>query len=217
LQQKYAVCTLISPTGIRIAAIILLLDFSASMMIRIISSSVRVGRKSPRLALYFKNYINKNGLGEAEILDLADFDFPIFEERLRLQENPLPEALEFADKINSADGILIVTPEYNGSIPASLKNAIDLLGPEWKHRPVALCTVSAGVFGGSQALVALQFSLWKLGALTVPAMFPVPEVEKHFDEKGRALRPEETDKQAQSFLKELLFFIAALSKMKEKF
>lgn len=186
------------------------------MMIRIISSSVRAGRKSPRLALYFKNYIHKNGLGEAEILDLADFDFPIFEERLRLQENPLPEALEFADKINSADGILIVTPEYNGSIPASLKNAIDLLGPEWKHRPVALCTVSAGAFGGSEALVALQFILWKLGALTVPAMFPVPEVEKHFDEKGRALRPEETDKRAQSILKELLFIIAALNKMKEK-
>ena len=114
-----------------------------------------------------------------------------------------------------SDKIVIISPEYNGSIPASLKNAIDLLGPEWKHRPVALCTVSAGAFGGSQALVALQFILWKLGALTVPAMFPVPEVEKHFDEKGRALRPEETDKRAQAFLKELLFIIAALNKMKE--
>ena len=49
----------------------------------------------------------------------------------------------------------------------------------------------------------------------MPAMFPVPEVEKNFDEKGRALLPEETDKRAQAFLKELLFFIAALNKMKE--
>lgn len=180
------------------------------MLIRIISSSVRTGRKSDRLALFFKNYITEHQLGDCEILDLEDFDFPLFEERLRFQKNPLPGAREFATKIATADAIIVVSPEYNGSIPASLKNAIDLLGKEWKRKTIGLVTVSAGQFGGSQALISLQFILWKLGAVPVPAIFPVSHVEKQFDEKGRPTEAEETNKHAELFMNEILFFARAL-------
>jgi NAD(P)H-dependent FMN reductase len=52
----------------------------------IISSSVRRGRKSHRVALYFKRYIEDNELAEAEILDLREYNFPIFDERLSKQD-----------------------------------------------------------------------------------------------------------------------------------
>lgn len=181
--------------------------------IAIISSSVRTGRKSHRVALYFKQYIERQHLATAEILDLQQYQFPIFEERLRLQVNPSEQALAFAEKIKSADGVIIVTPEYNGGYPASLKNVVDLLYNEWHRKPIAIATVSDGNFGGTQVITSLQFSLWKIRAWTVPAMFPVPLIDKAFDESGNATDKEGTDKRAAIFIKELMWCIEAKSKM----
>ena len=81
--------------------------------ISIISSSVRIGRKSHSVALYFQKYLLENNLATAEIIDLKKLNFPIFTERLCFQENPAQNVLDFASKIKSSDGIIIVTPEYN--------------------------------------------------------------------------------------------------------
>lgn len=179
----------------------------------ILSSSVRIGRNSDRVAMYFKKYIEDNKLAEAEIVDLNAYQFPIFNERLRFQTNPTPQTLEFADKIKSADGLLIVTPEYNGGYPAALKNVVDLLYDEWHRKPTAIATVSNGGFGGTQVITSLQFSLWKMRAWTVPAMFPVPKVQEAFDEQGNATDKTATDKRADVFVKELLWCMEAKSKM----
>jgi NAD(P)H-dependent FMN reductase len=181
--------------------------------VAIISSSVRTGRKSHRAALYFKQYLETNQLAVAEILDLQQYRFPVFEERLRLMPDPPKEVLAFAEKITSANGVIIVTPEYNGGYPASLKNVIDLLYKEWHRKPVAIATVSDGIFGGTQVITSLQFSLWKTGAWTVPAMFPIPSAEKAFDENGNAADKEGMDKRAAIFIKELLWCIQAKAKM----
>ena len=125
--------------------------------ISIISSSVREGRKSHNVSLYFQNYLIENKLATTSIIDLKEYNFPIFESTLKLMKNPAGNVIEFADKIKSSDGIIIVTPEYNGGYPASLKNAIDLLLEEWKHKPIGIATVSGGQFGGQQCMVALQF------------------------------------------------------------
>jgi NAD(P)H-dependent FMN reductase len=183
------------------------------MKIAIISASVRTGRNSHRVALFFKNYIETNALASVEILDLKQYQFPIFEERLKFQKNPSSMVVEFAGKIKSADGVIIVTPEYNGGYPASLKNVIDLLIEEWKRKPIAISTVSSGGFGGMQVITSLQFSFWKLQALSVPAMFPVPKVSEAFDEQGNPNERIETEKRAKKFIDELLWCIEAKSKM----
>ena len=95
--------------------------------ISIISSSIRIDRNSHRVALYFKNYLETNRLATADILDLMEYDFPLFNERLKYQKNPSAATLTFAEKVKAADGILLVTPEYNGGYPASIKNVIDLM------------------------------------------------------------------------------------------
>lgn len=182
--------------------------------ITILSSSVRTSRDSHRAALYFQNYITENKLGTPEMLDLNEYQFPVFDERLKLQKNPTPEALEFAKRIKKTEGIIIVTPEYNGGYPASLKNVIDLLYDEWKRKPIAIVTVSSGAFGGSQVITSLLFTLWKIGAWVVPAIFPVPKVKEMFDEKGIPSDPEGTNKRAKSFLNELLWCMEANGKMK---
>lgn len=177
--------------------------------ISIISSSIREGRKSHNVSLYFQNYLIENKLATTEIIDLKQCKFPIFESTLKLMNNPAKNILEFAEKIKSSDGIIIVTPEYNGGYPASLKNAIDLLYEEWKHKPIGLATVSGGQFGGQQCMVALQFTLWKMMAWTIPAMFSVPTVDKAYDETGKALDKAKSDQLAAVFVKELLWCIEA--------
>ena len=175
----------------------------------IISASVREGRNSHRIALYFNSYLKENRLAEAEILDLKSYDFPLFGERLKHQKEPLAAASDFAEKVRHADGVLIITPEYNGGYPASLKNVVDLLTDEWNKKPVAICTVSDGIFGGMQAITSLQFVLWKMKARTVNAMFPVAKVSQSFDENGVAADREATDKRAAGFVGELLRCIEA--------
>ena len=181
--------------------------------ISILSACVRKGRNSHRVALYFKKYLEEHQLANVTIIDLADYNFPIFEERLRLIPDPTPAMLSFADEVTKADGIIVVTPEYNGGYPASLKNVIDLLYAEWKRKPIAIATVSAGAFAGTQVITSLQFTLWKIGALTVPAMFPVATIEKTFDEDGNPTEKEATDKKAAVFVKELIWWIEAKQKM----
>lgn len=175
--------------------------------ISIISSSVRNERKSHRVSLYFQNYLIEHKLATTEIIDLKACNFPIFEDTLKAQKQPSEGALDFAEKIKRSDGIIIVTPEYNGGYPASLKNVIDLLYDEWKYKPVGIATVSSGPFGGSQAMVTLQFSLWKMKVWTIPAMFSVPSVEKAYDAKGIAMDKPASDKLTDVFLKELMLCI----------
>jgi len=172
--------------------------------IAIVSASIRKGRKSHRIALFFKDFLTKNHLATAGILDLLEYNFPLFDERLKFQEFPSPAVLDFAEKIKSADGVIIVTPEYNGGYPASLKNVVDLLYEEWHHKPVAISTVSDGPFGGTQCITSLQFSLWKMKARIVTATFPVTRVHETFDENGDPKEKSHAEKRAGNFIQELL-------------
>ena len=182
--------------------------------IAIISSSVRIGRQSHNVALYFNNYIKENNLATSEILDLKEFNFPVLEERLSKTANPSAEAKLFSEKVAKADAVIVVFPEYNGGYPASLKNAIDLLYNEWYHKPIGLASVSAGNFGGVNAMALVQSIFLKIRAVPVSATFPVPNVQDNYDANGNAINKEITDKRAAGFLKELLWFTEAFNKMK---
>ncbi|HNY15457.1 MAG TPA: NAD(P)H-dependent oxidoreductase [Bacteroidales bacterium] len=172
--------------------------------ILIISSSVRRGRNSHRVAIWFQKYLTRNGFPASEIADLKEYDFPLFEERLVNQDKPSVRTIEFAGRIKNASGIIIVTPEYNGSFPASLKNVIDLLTEEWVNKPVAFATVSQGILGGSRVITSLQFILWKMGAATVSNVFIVPNVEKAFDAEGNPSDENGSEKKTKKFIQDLL-------------
>ncbi len=92
--------------------------------------------------------------------------------------------------------MIVVSPEYNSGYPAALKNALDLLYDEWYHKPIGLVSVSSGNFGGVNALAQLQTIFLKIKATPVAATFPVPNVEKAFDDDGNAVDKEATDKKA---------------------
>jgi len=177
--------------------------------IEIISASIRVGRQSHRVALFFKKFLEAKGLATASILDLKEYSFPLFDERLSKQANPIASATEFSGRVNKAAAVIIVTPEYNGGYPASLKNVIDLLYSEWRRKPVAIAAASDGQFGGTQVVTSLQFSLWKIGALTVPARFHASNVGESYDEAGEPADKALVEKLATGFVNEILRYVKA--------
>lgn len=181
--------------------------------IAIISASVRTGRRSHRVALFFAHFLEENELGTVAMLDLKELDFPLFDERLKYQKNPTAAMVDFSDRIKKADGVLIVTPEYNGGYPASLKNVSDFLYDEWHRKPIGIITVSNGAFGGMQVITSIQYSFWKMRAWTIPALFPVPKVQDTFDEEGRPTDAEATNKRARDYINELIYSMEAKKRM----
>lgn len=179
--------------------------------IALLSASVREGRNSHRVALYLQRALG--GAADVDLLDLAAFRFPVFEERLKFQRDPAPDVVDFARRFAQADGVIIVTPEYNGGYPAGLKNVVDLLVDEWRRKPVALCTVSNGPFGGMQVATSLVLSLWKIKAWVVGAHLPVPKVQEAFNEAGEPVDAEAWAKRTKAFVDELLWAIEARRRM----
>lgn len=182
------------------------------MNIAIISASVREGRRSHRVALHLERTVKAAG-NTADLLDLKAFAFPMFHERLKNQKDPAPATLDFAERVRKADGVIIVTPEYNGGYPASLKNVVDLLNEQWRRKPVAICTVSDGSFGGTQVITSLLFSLWKIKAWVVNAHMPVPKISEAFDEEGNPVDPETWARRTKVFLDELGWAMEARRRM----
>lgn len=178
----------------------------------VISSSIRKDRYSHRAATYLSGLLKKQFSTEPEILDLSDYDFPLFRERLKYLVSPPATAMEFAEKVRKADGLIIVVPEYNGGYPASLKNVIDLLTDEWRKKPVAFAAVSNGQYGGSQVIFSLQFTLWKMMALTVSPAIRIADIHTSIDEHG-VPSDKALDKRASFTLKELVWHIEANRRM----
>ena len=175
--------------------------------IAIISSSVRDGRLSHRAALYIQKYITDNSLAETIMLDLKEYDFPIFCERLQYQTDPSAKLLDFTGKFNASDGLVIVTPVYNGSFPASIKNVIDLYYKEWYHKPVLIASVTDKSTPGIATIQQLQTILLKLGALVTPQLYTILNAGTSFDETGIPSQPEAQQKFIAPVMKEFMWLV----------
>lgn len=178
--------------------------------IAIISASVREGRLSHRVALFVQKYITDNKLATAEILDLKAYNFPLFTERLMFQENPSEGVLDFADRFNKADGVIIVSPVYNAGFSAALKNVIDLLVKEWRDKVVAVASVTSGDNAGIATVLQIQSLLIKLGALVVPTSYTAIQAETGYDEQGNTTE-EVATKRIGVFIRKLLHVIEQMT------
>ena len=90
-----------------------------------------------------------------------------------------------AGPIKAADAFIIVSGEYNHSIPPALSNLLDHFLEEYFWRPSAIVCYSAGPFGGVRAAMQLRAMLCELGTPSIPSLLPVPQVQDAFDEDGR--------------------------------
>lgn len=134
-----------------------------------------------------------DGDAEVNLIDLRDYPLPLFDGDLEVQEGIPDNAMTLKQLFLDADALLISTPEYNTSLPAVLKNAID-----WISRPVpdqswlagisgqvvGAMSASPGSTGGMSALAHLRQMFTNLGALVVPGFTACPNAGEAFNDDG---------------------------------
>lgn len=99
-----------------------------------------------------------------DLADLAEIHLPLADEPMlpRLGDYRLPSTKAWSQRVVAADAVVLVTPEYNGGYPASVKNALDALGPEWVGKPFAVA--SYGGHGGTRAFRQVSEIITNVGA-----------------------------------------------------
>jgi NAD(P)H-dependent FMN reductase len=121
---------------------------------------------------------------QTEFIDLLDHNLLLADGRSE-KAGILPEVRRFRDRIRSADGVIIGTPEYHGSFTGVLKNALDHTGfAEWEGKMIALIGVSGGRMGAFNALNSLRDIGRSLHAWVIPEQVSIPEAYKCFDAAG---------------------------------
>jgi NAD(P)H-dependent FMN reductase len=130
----------------------------STISIKVIAGSTRQGRFSDKAAVWIAEELKKQPGLEVEILDLADYEMPFFNEPVSpsYKQEPYkhPVVAKFTHKIAEGDAFVIVSPEYNHSTSGVLKNALDWVYQEWNNKPVAF--VSYGSVGGARAVEQLR-------------------------------------------------------------
>lgn len=137
--------------------------------------------------------------------DVADFDLPQDDYGQEIKD----QFPEWRDAIVNADGLVIVTPEYNHGYPGSLKSVLDLLLREYVHKAVAFVGVSAGPWGGTRVIEAMVPMVRELGLAVTFADLNFPSVQKTFDDQGKLL-DNAFDKRVAAFLDELVWMSRVL-------
>jgi NAD(P)H-dependent FMN reductase len=163
-----------------------------SLKILVVQGTVRDGRKSIHPARYVTKQLQKKG-HTTELFDMKDYEIPLLTKPRHMTSDPHPDVDAFGQKVEEADSIVIVTPEYNHSIPGTLKNLLDHLYPEYEDTPFAYITVSAGGFGGVRTLSHLHDITLELNAHPGPDL-PVSNVTHVFDEDSTLIDDTYEDK-----------------------
>ncbi|MCX7872682.1 MAG: NAD(P)H-dependent oxidoreductase [Verrucomicrobiae bacterium] len=151
--------------------------------IRIISGTNRDENNTSKIAHELLRVYRDLG-ADVEIIDLRKLPSEIFS-GAAYQEKPKGWA-EFQDKIDTADGLVVITPEYNGSFPGVLTYFIDMLEfpKSLQGKPCCFIGLSAGIWGGLRAVEHLQDIFIYRGALIFPKSVFIPNIYTCLDEKG---------------------------------
>lgn len=178
------------------------------MYIPIILGTARLGRQSEKAALFMLQKAREAGL-DSEIIDVRDY-------RLEATDNTeiSPPAQLLAEKARRADGFIIVSPEYNHGYPGELKMLLDMLFSQYAHKPVGICGVSSGAWGGTRMVEQLRQVCLAFHMVPTGQAVHFPKVQELFDEAG-LLKGRSQHGQAKRLLEELIWYARALQAARE--
>jgi NAD(P)H-dependent FMN reductase len=163
----------------------------------IIVGSTRPVRNADRVLPWLTRAAEQHDAFDVEVADLRDWPLPIFAEHagtLGDRNDPSysqPVVKAWNDKIKSHDAFIVVTPEYNHSVPGGLKNAIDTVWMSFgfRNKPVAFAGYSGGVSGAIRAIEHLNGIFVETESVPLRNTVVVPHVMTAFDEAGEAKDP----------------------------
>jgi NAD(P)H-dependent FMN reductase len=170
----------------------------------VVTGSVREGRHGPTVTRWFAQQATTHPAFEVHAVDLADLDLTF-----TLPRHLPPVQQDFLARIDRADAVVVVVPEYNHGYPASLKQAIDIGRYEWRRKPVGIVSYGARS-GGIRAAEQLRQVFPELEATTIRESIAIRDVWDAFDEDGRPRDSDGMTAAARGMLDQLAWWAAAL-------
>ena len=179
-----------------------------------IYGSVRSNRQGIKAARYINAKLTERG-HQVDFIDPMEYQLPFLDKMYKEYEQGQspPPMQKISDIFKAADGFLIVTGEYNHSIPPALKNILDHFQSEYLFKPSAIASYSAGIFGGMRVAVHMRAVLAELGMPAISTIQPFPRVQDSFDDQD-----EPTNKfiepSTNRFLDEFDWYMKALKRQR---
>jgi chromate reductase, NAD(P)H dehydrogenase (quinone) len=166
----------------------------SALKILVIPGSLRSGSHNAKLAMAAAHEFALAGADVTRI-SLADYPLPIYDGDLQAKSGVPKNAVNLKRMIGSHHGVLMVTPEYNSSVPALVKNTIDWItrvqdlhesrGQVFREKPFAIAAASEGRLGGTRALAALRLILSACHAIVVPNQLALSFADQAYDDMDR--------------------------------
>jgi NAD(P)H-dependent FMN reductase len=184
--------------------------------IPVILGTVRSQRVGPRVAKFIVRTLQERGQSPT-LVDPLEFPLPLLDKMYKeYPAGQAPPVLErLAQIIKPADAYVIVSAEYNHSIPPALSNLLDHFLEEYFFKPSAIACYSPSGFGGVRAAMQLRAMLAEMGMASIPSILPFPKVQDLLDENGTP-QDERVKKSADRFLAELEWHAEALKAQRAK-
>jgi NAD(P)H-dependent FMN reductase len=167
------------------------------LKLKILIGSTRAGRAADRVVPWVARHAQARNTFDVDVLDLREWNLPMFTETIHTVgdfHDPTysqPLIRRWNDTIRDADAVLIVTPEYNHSIPAVLKNALDSLFFSFalRNKPAGIVGYSAGPVGGARSVEHLAHVLIEAETVPLRNTVLIPAVQDAFAETGDPANP----------------------------
>ena len=166
----------------------------SALKILVIPGSLRTGSLNARLAAAAAYEFAQAGV-EVTRISLGDFPLPIYDGDLQTKSGVPKNAINLKRMMSTHHGVLIVTPEYNSSVPALVKNTIDWVsrvhdahenrGDVFSQRPFAIAAASESRLGGTRALAALRLILTACHATVIPNQLALSFAGQAYDDRDR--------------------------------
>lgn len=190
-------------------------------VIKIIIGSTRPQRFGPQVASWIKGIADEaaaaHGATRFEVVDLAEVNLPLFDEAIPPMMNQIQNdhTKKWAAIVDEADGFLFVTPEYNHSTSAALKNAIDYLIYQWANKPVAFASYGSQA-GGTRAVEHLRAIAGELKLFDLREQVMISNYWNQLNESGKFVPAPEQEDAAKAMVQALIFWTAAMKAPREQ-
>jgi chromate reductase, NAD(P)H dehydrogenase (quinone) len=186
----------------------------SALKILVIPGSLRTGSLNAKLAAIIAAELAVAG-AEVTRISLSDFPLPIYDGDLQAKSGAPKHAINLKRLMSTHHGVVIVTPEYNSSVPALLKNAIDWVsrvqdlhetrGQVYRERAFAIAAASGGRLGGTRALAALRLILSACQAPVIPNQLALSFATEAYDDMDRLKHPADIEA-LQALVRQLIEF-----------
>ncbi|MBW6481008.1 MAG: NAD(P)H-dependent oxidoreductase [Bacteroidales bacterium] len=186
------------------------------LTISLIYGSVRNDRQGIKAARYLERKMAERGI-KVHFVDPLEFKLPLLDKMYKeFPPGTAPEPMQrLSEYFNDSDGFLIVTGEYNHSIPPALKNILDHFQSEYFFKPSGIASYSAGIFGGVRAAVHLRVIVGELGMPAISSILPFPQIGSLFDDDLVPLNPR-IEPSASRFIDEFIWYMKAFKNQRSE-